>query len=913
MCCYRKPTSFAFLIQLVSRSGEQLDEYVTKEYLMKICRNMIVSTETGHAELAHVSVKEYLYSRRPLELWNLDVLETLLHIFRLGFPTSFYKDVLSSQKAGGDILISLDRPMYEVLSGFKFESFTDDFRFYVYLCAYWTEHFLNSYGPPAEKMVVQMVQSESWMEYCRDMMQIKDLLGGDMRPCTASACLSPTGDALFPACVLGLKQLTKQRLDSNDISQLKNILGQSAFHAAALHGQVDISLALLEQTEIFESSDAIAALKYAAEQGLDSLADALVQRLGPDVEIDTDQRGGILKPAKAAVESGMKQTAVSIAAQNNRISTVELLLAAGAHIETQCSALSAAAGQGHYEMCALLLGKHGASLTHRDSAGRDPLLCAVSESCNPKVISLFLTHGAKADTYDHKFRTPLHTAIRKTNIEAIKLLLETDINRRLHDENGQEAILVAIRSGSAEVFSTMFPNGDSHHHLQDGQESLLHAAAKYDNISVIDILLNVPMCPSAYVHCDGQGRTPAHFAAKSKKGACVFRHLIESGWSANDRDSGQLQPVHYAAVRLNTHCIQYLDSIAVDFTSKAQNVTVIHLALLNYKVDTGFLQLLQQCGAQLDEDTDGYTTLSWALRNPVRERVIDYLLQQGLSYTDSPSGGPLHCLLSPIFDREPKHRNLIRESRILHIMDSGIDVNSTDTQGRTPLHYLLGKFCNLRSNCVAILRLLLDRGASLTQPDDYGFSALDYATQTIPAVHLPAPKPSTRTTTSPEGQVIAVTKIIPRRVESRLLDILISYLLKLHEPPDQPDLPHAEAFQDILRLRIEGISSTVQTIVEYVGFPDFVYGTEEGDKWRWLRELDRDCIEPQQQGYWNEFSMESMFDVCQSGDFTELKEMMTIGYFDPDSDDESGDPEASQYVHMLRPRQVDAAEETEAS
>jgi hypothetical protein len=273
-------------------------------------------------------------------------------------------------------------------------------------------------------------------------------------------------------------------------------------------------------------------------------------------------------------------------------------------------------------------------------------------------------------------------------------------------------------------------------------------------------------------------------------------------------------------------------------------------------VSVDFIGFLRNCGAQLSENAGGYTTLAWALRNFVSDEVTTYPLEEGCQYSDSPSGEPLHCLLNPILVYSRKQ---ISEHLVMHILNAGVDINGTDSQGRTPLHYLLGKVDNLRrDNILRILRLFLHQGASVSQLDNYGYSVLDYAACTLPVAKI-RPVPEAKCwRTSPEGKNIELPPRLGYTIESRILEILIQHVSRLAETPEHCHLVRSAAFQDILNLRIHGLHKAVKTMVTYAGFAGFVDGTDDSRRWTWLARLDQDHIEPLQKAYCMEIDIWDM-------------------------------------------------------
>jgi hypothetical protein len=141
-------------------------------------------------------------------------------------------------------------------------------------------------------------------------------------------------------------------------------------------------------------------------------------------------------------------------------------------------------------------------------------------------------------------------------------------------------------------------NLEEHYHALLGWEiSILHAAVKYGSLEAIDMLLDFPMCPSAFAYRDKLGRTPLRYAARSELGPVpVFFFaekseprpttvplLLEQGWSPYNRDEMDLLPIHYAAIKLNKNNIELLSARGPGCGSETHGLNIILLLFSTIK------------------------------------------------------------------------------------------------------------------------------------------------------------------------------------------------------------------------------------------------------------------------------------------------------------------------------------------
>ena len=154
---------------------------------------------------------------------------------------------------------------------------------------------------------------------------------------------------------------------------------------------------------------------------------------------------------------GKDQDLLNWARQGNA-SLVNTLLAKGADINTTTSgglsALHLAASGGHWAVVEeLLTTRPVADINLAAEGGRTPLMAAM-QTCNERVISLLLTHGAAVNATDRENWTALHMAAVKGKREAVEQLLNAGADFMAIDFLGRTPAAVAKEnSGAAELLA----------------------------------------------------------------------------------------------------------------------------------------------------------------------------------------------------------------------------------------------------------------------------------------------------------------------------------------------------------------------------------------------------------------------------------------------------------------------------
>ncbi len=136
-----------------------------------------------------------------------------------------------------------------------------------------------------------------------------------------------------------------------------------------------------------------------------------------------------------------------------------LLLAHGAKIDmTRGSKDSDMLGNAteSLESCRLLLSK-GFPVNVSSPSGRTALheACTHSTADTPEVIKLLLDHGAIVSKPDNLGNTPLHVAVSKGSVAAIRLLLARGADSAFPRLDGKSALSLAIEAGNKQVLDVV--------------------------------------------------------------------------------------------------------------------------------------------------------------------------------------------------------------------------------------------------------------------------------------------------------------------------------------------------------------------------------------------------------------------------------------------------------------------------
>ena len=281
--------------------------------------------------------------------------------------------------------------------------------------------------------------------------------------------------------------------------------------------------------------------------------------------------------------------------------------------------------------------------------------------------------------------------------------------------NPNPRIMEALARGGADVHA---PGGSFY--------TPLHDAARYNNAAVVSALIRSGARPNAvngridamYARSPNiNGNTPLHAAAAGDNAEAIDA-LVDAGADVRRRNSSGFLPLHSAVASRNAAAVSALlrrgadPNAAVtlvedeDQTDDCTGCTPIHLlvdspiGLLFEDVDPAdlrnLLELLVDAGADINAAVEshmyrGYSALRLAVERQLRPSVAALLMEFG-ARVEPPL---LHVVFKETFQYsgrsagayDHRARGSAHNLRVLDLLlRTGVDVNSRDRCGRTPLH-----------------------------------------------------------------------------------------------------------------------------------------------------------------------------------------------------------------------------------
>jgi len=259
-------------------------------------------------------------------------------------------------------------------------------------------------------------------------------------------------------------------------------------------------------------------------------------------------------PLQKAVEAGDKELVARLLAEGAEVNAKDKDGVTPLHVTTI---------RGDKEVVVLLLAK-GADVNMKDSKGGTPLRIAAAIRGLKEIAELLLANGADVNAQDSNGATPLHWAAIESNKEGAVLLLASGAKVNASDAEcvplrvGRGQFIIAPigkghtplhwvgAGGNKEMAELLLARGAEVNARSSGQKRApLHFAAIMGNNPVATILLfkgaevNTP---------DGNGKTPLHLAASSRKHGqyVVAKSLLAGGAEVNAVDNNGKTPMNLA-------------------------------------------------------------------------------------------------------------------------------------------------------------------------------------------------------------------------------------------------------------------------------------------------------------------------------------------------------------------------------
>jgi ankyrin repeat protein len=259
-------------------------------------------------------------------------------------------------------------------------------------------------------------------------------------------------------------------------------------------------------------------------------------------------------------------TALIVAARHGRLQAVRTLLHAPATKvnlkDTRGhNALSAAAAQGHLDICDLLLGFGDAHLERQSPVkSKHPLLLAARQGHSP-ICELIIKQGVDIDIADSDGRTALWHAAERGQTECCEWLIDAGANPNHVSTYCGSILMVAVDKDDLGLLNRLLewgadPTGDT-------APRVLNAAAGNNCVDIVKRLISLGID----VNATYSGQTALNHACQEAD-TDVSRLLLEAGANPNIPDSSGMNGLVHAAKKGRVELLNLLIKYGAQLRSK---------------------------------------------------------------------------------------------------------------------------------------------------------------------------------------------------------------------------------------------------------------------------------------------------------------------------------------------------------
>ena len=380
---------------------------------------------------------------------------------------------------------------------------------------------------------------------------------------------------------------------------------------------------------------------------------------------------------------------------------------------------------GKHIRAAEILLEHGANVDIRGLRERTPLHEAIA---NVGMVQALLNKGADVNCRQDDCRTPLHLAASGGELKVARELMKHKAYVDSQDNEGATPLHLLLRDSSRDDDDVLDLARLLLEHTSDvdvrttTKWTLLHAAACYERLEIVRMLLDLDANPNAETE---RGSTPlclvsgGHYNSQ-ELGASIARLFLGRGVDVNASAKGLVTPLHAAALNGRLEVVRaLLDHGASPNMETEKGDTALHFVsggtYDSEKHGVGIARLLLEHGVDVHVQNKILNNALHIAAFFGRLQVAQVLLDHGVNVDTENGQGEtaLHSVSRGGYNSQEKGANTARL-----LLERGVDVNARRKDGWTPLHLAAYK------GRVKVVQALLDHGANVTLETEEGETAL---------------------------------------------------------------------------------------------------------------------------------------------------------------------------------------------
>ena len=310
----------------------------------------------------------------------------------------------------------------------------------------------------------------------------------------------------------------------------------------------------------------------------------------------------VLIDAGADIEtkSHVGRSPLFVGSMSGALTAMTKLVEAGADVRAtddgRATCLILAAHVGRTDTVRYLVSLPEVDLDHQDCENDTALHVAVEEK-HADVVQVLIDAGADIETKNDEGRSPLHVASISGELTTVKMLVKAGADVRATDAERETCLLFAAYFGHTDTvrYLVCLPEVDLNHQ-ESTNCTALHIAVKRKHADVVEVLIDA----GADIETkNDEGRSPLHVASISGE-LTTMKMLVEAGADVRATDAKRVTCLTLATYFGHTDTVRYLVSLPeVDLNQQdCGNYTALHFAVQEKHADV--VQVLIDAGADTE-------------------------------------------------------------------------------------------------------------------------------------------------------------------------------------------------------------------------------------------------------------------------------------------------------------------------
>ena len=491
-----------------------------------------------------------------------------------------------------------------------------------------------------------------------------------------------------------------------DVNVVGGLCFETPLHRAFDQGHLNVARLLIgtfKADMTIQDRDGVTALMLAIKHGHDNVAHALLEDYQCPVDIRDKHGDTILHCAcranatqsvKTLIQkynaekyldnsSNDKSLQVSIVARSGDVDKVRRYFKdSGCDVNVtdneNWTPLHYACTWGDLDMARMLIGTFKAVMTIQGWDGTTALMLAIKHGHDNVAHALLEDYQCPVDIRDEHGDTVLHYVCAEGKLDLAKMLIAHKANMAIQNINGATALMLAIKHGHDSVAHALLEDYQCPVDIRDKDgDTVLQYACRYSATQSMKTLI------LKYKYFGNYKSLQASIAARSRDVDKMRRYFKDSGCDVNVTDNENWTPLHYACTWGDLDMARMLiGTFKADMTiQNSDGATALMIAIKHghYNVAHALLEDYQ-CPVDI-RDKHGDTILHCACRANATQSVKTLIQKYNAEkYLDNSSNDK--SLQVSIVARSGDVDKVRR-----YFKDSGCDVNVTDNENWTPLHY----------------------------------------------------------------------------------------------------------------------------------------------------------------------------------------------------------------------------------